>query len=243
MQIGGYYIIEHNAKDCFSTTNDDDFGSSGTAKFVINYGKHIWSLAFISHDVLFNDKSAYASVGDSSPPVTDVVLPKVQIEKQMLSSNDDSSGVCSDVCIYLPVNLTALLENTIMESEDGKIKKLATSERSANISFNIETAVAWPNFCSRPKSSNCLFPEGKLISLKGNVVDIHDISSSFCNSCTSGASLDALPMKGLVGNRGNFCIHVLVHHNIVSCNCKPSYCLYIYTLCLFCNFIMLFISY
>ncbi|KAI5420133.1 hypothetical protein KIW84_044064 [Lathyrus oleraceus] len=214
LQIGSYYIIEHNAKDCFSTTNDADFGSSGTAKFVIDYGKHIWSLAFISDDVLFNDKSAYASVGDSSP-VTDVVLPKVQIEKQLQSSNDDSSGVCSDVCLHLPVNLIALLENTIMESEDSKIKKFATSEQSANICFNIGTAVAWSNFCSRPQSSNCLFPEGKLISFKGNVVDIHDISSSFCNSCTSGASFDALQMKGLVGT-GNFCIHVLVHHNIVS---------------------------
>ncbi|CAI8606844.1 unnamed protein product [Vicia faba] len=215
LQIGGYYIIEHNAKDCFNTTNDADFGSSGTAKFVIDYGKHIWSLAFISDDVLFKDKSAYAPVEDSSPPVTDVVLPKVQIEKQLLSPNGDSSGVCSDVCLYLPVNLTALLENIIIESEDGKIKKFATSEQSANSCFNIGTAVALPNFCSRPQSSN-LFPEGELISFKGNVVDIHDFSSGFCNSCTSGASLDALQMKGLVGTRGNLCIHVLVHHDIVS---------------------------
>lgn len=212
LHIGGYYIIEHNAKDCFSATNDAAFGSSGTANFLIDSGKHIWSLAFISDDAI------------------DGVRPKVQIQQQLLSSNDDSSSVCSDVCLYLPVNLTGLLEDNVTESEDGQIQKFETSELSANICFNIGTVVAWPNFCSEPQSSNCVFPEGKLISLKGNVVGIHDISSGFCNSCSSGASLDALQMKGLVGAKGSFCIHVLVHHNVVSCNCNA---IFIYSLCIY----------
>nr|XP_004511201.1 CST complex subunit CTC1 isoform X2 [Cicer arietinum] len=216
LQIGGYYIIEHNEKDCFSTTNDAGFGSGGAAKFLIDYGNHIWSLAFIFDDVLFNYKSVYTSAEDSSPPVIHGAVPKDQIEQQLRSSNGDSSGVCSDVCIYLPVNLTGLLEDNIMESEDGQIQKFATSEHSANICFNIGTVVDWPNFCSGPRSSHCLFPEGKLISLKGNVVDIHDLTSSYCSSCSSGLSLDALQMKVLVGTKGSFCIHVLVHHSIVN---------------------------
>jgi hypothetical protein len=209
LQIGGYYVIKHNAKDCFSTANNAGFGSSGTAKFVIDYGKHIWSLAFICDDVLFNNKSAYASVEGSSPHATDGVLPKVQIEQQLLISIDDSSGFYSDVCLYLPANLTGLLED-----------KFATSEQSANICFNIGTELAWPNFFSGPQSSNCLFPEGKLISLKGNVVDIHDVASSLCNSCSSESSLDVLQMKDLAGTRGSFCIHVSVDNNIVSCKCN-----------------------
>ncbi|CAJ2657030.1 unnamed protein product [Trifolium pratense] len=216
LQIGGYYVIKHNAKDCFSTSNDAGFGSSGSAKFVIDYGKHIWSLALICDDVHFNNKSVYASVEGSSPHATDGVMPKVQIEQQLLSSNDDSPGFCSDVCLYLPVNLTGLLEDNIMESEVGQIQKFATSEQNANICFNIGTALAWPNFFSGPQSSNCLFPEGKLISLKGNVVDIHDLTSSLCNSCSSESSLDVLQMKGLVGTRGSFCIHVSVDNNIVN---------------------------
>ena len=208
LHIGGYYIIEHNAKDCFSATNDAAFGSSGSANFLIDSGKHIWSLAFISDDAF------------------DGVRPKVQIQQQLLSSNDDSSSVCSDVCLYLPINLTGLLEDIVTESEDAQIQKFEASE-------------IWANFCSEPQSSNCVFPEGKLISLKGNVVGIHDISSGFCNSCSSGASLDGLQMKGLVGDKGSFCIHVLVHHNIVSCNCNAIlYILYVFIFyTLFCNLI------
>lgn len=226
LQIGGYYIIEHNRNDCFSTMNDAGFGSSGTAKFLVDSGKHIWSLSFISDEVLFNYKSVYTSAKNSSSPTIDRVMPEDQIERQLLRSNDDSSGVCSDVCLYLPVNLTDLLEENIMESKYSQFQKFAISEESANISFNTGTVVARPTFCSGSLSSNCLFPEGNLISLKGNVVDIHDISSSFCDSCSSGASLGALQMKGLVGNRSSFCIHVLVHHHIVTAT--PSNPLYIF---------------
>ncbi|MCI12279.1 CST complex subunit CTC1-like, partial [Trifolium medium] len=46
--------------------------------------------------------------------------------------------------------------------------------------------------------------------------DIHDLTSSLCNSCSSESSLDVLQMKGLVGTRGSFCIHVSVDNNIVN---------------------------
>ncbi|GAU16874.1 hypothetical protein TSUD_368230, partial [Trifolium subterraneum] len=103
-----------------------------------------------------------------------------------------------------------------MESDDGQIQKFATSEQNTNICFNSGSSLAWPNFFSGPRSSNCLFPEGKLISLKGNVVDIHDFTSSLCNSCSSESSFDVLQMKGLVGTRRSFCIHASVDNNIVN---------------------------
>ncbi|KAJ1404673.1 putative CST complex subunit CTC1 isoform X1 [Sesbania bispinosa] len=209
LQIGGYYIIEHNGEGCFSTTKNAGFGSSNTAKFLVDSGKYIWSLSFISDEVLFNYKPLYTSAKDALSPTIDRVFPKDQIEQLMLRSNNDSS----DVCLYLPVNLTDLLEDNIMESENSQIQ-YAVSEESANISLS--TVVARATFCSRSQSSNCLFPEGNLISLEGNVVDIHDIGSSFCNSCSSDASLEALQMKGLVGTRRSFCIHVLVHNHIVN---------------------------
>lgn len=214
LQIGGYYIIEHNRKDCFCTTKDAGFGSR--TKFLVDSGKHIWSLSLVSDEVLLNYKSVYTSSKESLSPRIDGVLRKEQIEQLLLKSNVDYSGICSDVCLYVPVNLTDLLEDNIMESEDSQSQQLAISEETANIPLSNGTVAARLTLCSGPQSSNYLFPEGNLISLEGNVVDIHDIGSSFSNLCSSGASVGALRLKGLVGTRSGFCIHVLVHHHIVT---------------------------
>ncbi|KAK7313892.1 hypothetical protein VNO77_39096 [Canavalia gladiata] len=213
LQIGGYYIIDHNRKDCFSCTKDTGFDSSGTgtAKFLVDSGKHIWSLSFIYDENLSDYKSVYTFAKDSLSPTVDEVFPKEGIEQLLLRSNDE----LSDVCLYLPVNLAGVLGDNIMESEDSQSQQFATSEDSANISLSTGTVVARPNFCFGSHRSNCLFPEGNLISLEGNVVDVHDIGSSFCNSCSSGANLNALQLKGLIRTRSSFCIHVLVHHHIV----------------------------
>lgn len=227
LKIGGYYIIEHNRKDCFSSTKDAGFGSSGTAKFLIDSRKHIWSLSFISDEVLFNYKSVPTSAKDSLFPTIDAVLPKDKIEQLLLRSNDNFSGVCSDVCLYLPVSHTGLLEDNITESEDSQIQQFRVSEERGDTLLSSGTVVARPKFCPGSQNSNCLFPEGNLISLEGNVVDIHDISSSINNSCSSGASLEPLQMKGFVGVRSSFCIHVLVYHHIVT-SITPTPFIYVY---------------
>ncbi|XP_019427330.1 PREDICTED: CST complex subunit CTC1 isoform X2 [Lupinus angustifolius] len=214
LQIGGYYIIEHNKKDCFCTTKDAGFGSC--SKFLVDSGKNIWSLSFISDEVLLNYESIYKSAEDSLyHPSIDGVLPKDKIEQLLLKSNIvDYSGAYSDVFLYLPVKLTGLLEDNIMESKDSQSQQDAVSEESANIPLSNGTVVAMPTLCSGYQSSNCLFPEGNLVSFEGNVVEIQDMGSSFSNLCLSG-SLDALRLKGLVGTKSSFCIHVLVHHHIV----------------------------
>ncbi|KAK7243336.1 hypothetical protein RIF29_38129 [Crotalaria pallida] len=213
LQIGGHYIIEHNREDCICTTKDAGFGSR--TKFLVDSGKHIWSLSFISNEVVLNHKSMYSSEKDSLYPSTDEALPKDQIEQLLLKSNIDYSGVCSDVCLYLPASFTGLLEDNVMESKDSQSHQFSISEESANIALSNGTVLGRPTLCSGHQMSNCLFPEGNLISLEGNVVEVHDIGSSFSNLCASGASLDALRLKGLVGTRSSFCIHVLVHHYIV----------------------------
>ncbi|TKY68592.1 CST complex subunit CTC1 [Spatholobus suberectus] len=213
LQIGGYYIIDHNRKDCFSGTEDADFGSHSSAKLLVDSGKHIWSLSFIYDENLYDYQSEYTSAKDSLSP-TIGVLPKDQ--KLLPRSNGEPSGVCSDVCLYLPINLADVLEDNIKELEDSQSLQFAISVDSANLSLGTGTVVARRNSCFGSQRSNNLFPEGNLISLEGNVVDIHEIGSGFFNSCSSGANLDALQLKGLTGTRSSFCIHVLVHHHIVN---------------------------
>ncbi|RDX60098.1 CST complex subunit CTC1, partial [Mucuna pruriens] len=220
LQIGGYYIVDHNRKDCFGSTKDSDFGSSGSAKLLVDSGKHIWSLSFV-YDENLSDQSEYTSAKDSLSAIIDGALPKDQIKQLLLRSNDEPSGVCSDVCLYLPVNLAGALEDNIMELEDSQSLQFAISEDNANVSLSTGF-----------QRSNSLFPEGNLISVSGNVVDIHEFGSGFFNSCSSGANLDALQLKGPIGTRSSFCIHVLVHHHIVTT--IPFHpILYLDSLCLF----------
>ncbi|KAG5016578.1 hypothetical protein JHK82_022227 [Glycine max] len=213
-QIGDYYIIDHNRKDCFSSTKDANFGSSGSAKLLVDSGKHIWSLSFIYDENLSDYLSEYTSEKDSLSSTIDEVLPK---DKKILPrSNGEPSGVCSDVCLYLPISLADVLEDNIMESKDSQRLHFAISKDSANLSLGTAAVVARPKSCFGTQRSSSLFPEGNLMSLEGNVVDIHEICSGFNNSCSNGANLDALQLKGLIGTRSSFCIHVSVHHHIVN---------------------------
>ncbi|XP_020206690.1 CST complex subunit CTC1 isoform X2 [Cajanus cajan] len=212
LQIGGYYIINHNKKDSFSSTEDADFISHGSAKLLVNSGKPIWSLSFIYDENLSDYLSKYTTAKDSLSPTTDGVLPKDQ--NLLTRSNGEPSGVCSDVCLYLPINLAVVLEGNNMESEDCQNLQSAIPEDSANLSSGTGTVLFQPNSCFGSQRSNSLFPEGNLITLEGNVVDIHEIGSGFFNSCSSSANLDALNLKGLNGTRSSFCIHVLVHNHV-----------------------------
>ncbi|XP_057737739.1 CST complex subunit CTC1 isoform X2 [Arachis stenosperma] len=200
LKIGDCYIIEHCTKDCFCNMKDAGFGSR--AKFRVGSGKLIFSISFISGK-------------DSVSPSADVILTKEQIEGFLLRSNVDSPDVSSDVCLYLPVNLTDLLDVNIIESEYSEMHKYAVSEESANVSVGPGIVAGRTNLCCGSQNSNFVFPEGNLISLEGDVVDIHDIGSSLSNACSSAASLDSLQLKGLIQNRKSLCIHVLVHKHMV----------------------------
>ncbi|KAK7405405.1 hypothetical protein VNO78_06677 [Psophocarpus tetragonolobus] len=213
-QIGDYYIIDHNRKNCFSSTKDANFGSNESAKLLVDSGKHIWSLSFIYDENLSDYLSEYTSAKDSLSPPIDGVLPEEQ--KLLPRSNDEPSRVFSDVCLYLPINLADVLEDNIMDLEDTQSMQFSISVDSANLSLDTGTAVGRHKSCFGTLRSNNLFPEGNLMSLEGNVINIHEIGSDSFNSCSSGANLDALQLKGLTGTRSSFCIHVLVHHHIVN---------------------------
>ncbi|KAK7342865.1 hypothetical protein VNO80_25821 [Phaseolus coccineus] len=213
-QIGGYYIIDHNIKDCFGSTKDADCESSGSGKLLVDSGKHIWSLSVIYDENLSDHLSEYTSAKDSSSPTIGGVSPNHQ--NLLPRSYGEPSGVSSDVSLYLPITLADVLEDNVMELEDSLSLQFAKSEDSANLSLGTGTLEDRPKSCFGTQRSNCLFPEGNLMSLEGNVIEIHKIGPGFFSSCSSGANVDAHQLKGLIGTRSNFCIHVLVHRHIVN---------------------------
>lgn len=224
MQIGDYYIIDHNRKACFESKKHADFGRSDSAKLLVDSEKHIWSLSFIYDENLSDHISEYTSAEDYLSPTIGGVSPNHQ--KLLPRSSGEPSGVSSDVCLYLPIPLADVLEDNVMELENSQSLQFAISEDSANLSLGTGTLEDRPKSCFGTQRSNSLFPEGKLMSLEGNVIEIHKIGTGFFSSCTNGANLDALQLKGLHGTRSNFCIHVLVHHHIVTA--IPSHYIYIH---------------
>ncbi|KAG2396924.1 CST complex subunit [Vigna angularis] len=132
----------------------------------------------------------YTSAKDSLSPSADGVSSNHQ--KLLPRSNSEPSSVSSDVCLYLPISLADVFEDNVLGLQ--------------RIDLNLVLELR----------SNSLFPEGNLMSLEGNVIEIHKTGSGFFSSCSSGANVDSLQLKGLVGTRSNFCIHVLVHHHIVN---------------------------
>lgn len=224
LQIGHYYIIYHKTKDCYRNTKDADFGRSDTAKLLVDSRKRIWSLSFIYDENLSHHLSVYTSAKDSLSPSVDGVSPNHQ--KLLPRSNGEPSGVSSDVCLYLPISLADVFEDNVMELEDSRSLQSVISEDSANLSLGTGTSEDRPKSCFGTQRSNSLFPEGNLMSLEGNVIEIHKTDSGFFSSCSSGANVDSLQLKGLVRTRSNFCIHVLVHHHIVTG--IPSYSILIF---------------
>ena len=174
-------------------------------KVLVDSGKHLWSLSCVSDGVCAQDNSASSNDG---------IFPKDQIEQLPLRSND-FLGVCSDVCLNLPAHLTGLLEDSIQDSEENKSQSSIIPAGSVNISQSTNTVTGF-NVFSGSLGSGCLFPEGNLISVQGNVVDIQDVASNFGNTCLSCASFDALKLKGLEEVAISFCIPVLVNHDIVT---------------------------
>ncbi|KOM26143.1 hypothetical protein LR48_Vigan233s001000 [Vigna angularis] len=214
LQIGDYYIIDNKRRDISGSTKDVDFGRSDSVKLLIDSRKRIWSLSFIYDENLSDHLSEYTSAKDSLSPSADGVSSNHQ--KLLPRSNSEPSSVSSDVCLYLPISLADVFEDNVMELEDSQSLQSVISEDSANLSLGTGTSEDRPKSCFGTQRSNSLFPEGNLMSLEGNVIEIHKTGSGFFSSCSSGANVDSLQLTGLVGTRSNFCIHVLVHHHIVN---------------------------
>ncbi|KAG2396933.1 CST complex subunit [Vigna angularis] len=201
LQIGDYYIIDNKRRDISGSTKDVDFGRSDSVKLLIDSGKRIWSLSFIYDENLSDHLSEYTSAKDSLSPSADGVSSNHQ--KLLRRSNSEPSSVSSDVCLYLPISLADVFEDNVMELEDSQSLQSVISEDSANLSLGTGTSEDRPKSCFGTQRSNSLFPEGNLMSLEGNVIEIHKTGSGFFSSCSSGANVDSLQLTGLVNICGS----------------------------------------
>ncbi|KAA8537704.1 hypothetical protein F0562_027306 [Nyssa sinensis] len=213
LQIGGYYIIKHHEEDILCTLKDfDDVSGS---KALITSRMHLWSLSFYSDEVLQNtNPSCILSFSDLFICNKEVLYEgATQIELPFRFTRD-CPEISSDISLYLSADVMSFFKVNLKVSEDSLVKPSVTFEESAHISQCSGTMITASVQCSG--ISDCLLPEGNLISLHGYVVAVHNSDcSSFTTHSSHEISNDVLQPKFFHGVTSSVCVHVLVDHRIV----------------------------
>ncbi|KAM7280719.1 hypothetical protein ACFE04_007853 [Oxalis oulophora] len=117
-----------------------------------------------------------------------------------LSSNY-SQSTSSDICLHVPPNVLDLLSVTSEKLDESLIRPAFPLEETSSISQCI-----WPRMSM--SNTNCIFPEGNLISLHGGIVAVHGLQSN-CERFSDSH------FKFFPEVARNSCMHVLVENKIV----------------------------
>ncbi|OMO74877.1 CST complex subunit CTC1-like protein [Corchorus olitorius] len=198
LQIGGFYLMKHHMEDPFC--NIEETSKFSGVKVLMTSGTFLRSLSF-SPEVLTTDKSLhYPSLGDSSLCDDEVLK-----EDQVLRVACDSS--VSDVHLHFSSSLTGLLD--INTKELGKDLNVPHANlENSRFSSGIETMMTACVMSSDLPGSNCLFPEGNLTSLCGDVITIHSFDRGSTNVHSSCEGVGELPHFGFSDGTNSCCIHV-----------------------------------
>ncbi|XP_015884731.3 CST complex subunit CTC1 isoform X3 [Ziziphus jujuba] len=209
LQIGCYYITNHDKEDSFCNLMDS--GDVSGVKILVTSRIHLWSLSFVSDEVLKNciSTNCLPSVGPSC--IGDELLCNTEVFHKMF--NDNSLETHSDVSLFLPINIINIIKPSIKEMDENIIPAV-TPEGIAEVSPSSGTVVPFPLFL--PKSK-CLLPEGNLKSLRGNVLAVHGVDHNSVDATLSCQNLAySLQSRFFHGFASSSCIHILVDNQIVS---------------------------
>lgn len=207
MQIGCYYITKHDGEDSLCNFKDSDCVSG--VKIFVTCKHHLWSLSFISDDVLPVSNLPSSPPLDNSCSIGDELSSKDPNEVCLHVPNGNYLETSSDVSLCLPANMICILDSNMRELKEGMIKPTVTSEEIPEVNPCTGTvASAPPPF----PSSNFLLPEGNLTSLQGHVVAAHNVDAQV--NCQDLG--DSIQSRFLGGVTSTSCFHVLVEHQIVS---------------------------
>ncbi|XP_021910975.1 CST complex subunit CTC1-like isoform X2 [Carica papaya] len=206
--IGGYYIMKHHIEDSFCKVKKIYEVNSAR---VLSSTSRIWSLC-LSFDYAFtSNKSIHDTVmGDSSFNRNDILLAE-QDELLLQGAPGSSPGTFSDVSLHLPSDAIDILHVKLKELEENLIKPAIKPEEAYNFLSSRTHLHSMPS----GSYSNCLFPEGNLVSLNGDVIAIHGLglcTPSVQSNCEDPNNV--LQLRFLQGH-GSSCIHVMVDHQTV----------------------------
>ncbi|KAJ0240964.1 CST complex subunit CTC1 [Hirschfeldia incana] len=175
LQIGGCYLMKHGIDDpfCFGRSS-----ISNNDKINIRPESRIWSLEFSFDEVLTHDGSV-----DVYPLVCS--QPSPSVEQRDVSCPQSFS----DVSLLLPYDANILFSAYLKDLDEFNKPVVAAKDGD-----NTQGEIILEAEPSQPPISNGLFPEGNLMTFRGDVVAVDDVDSSVISS---------------------YCIHVRVDYQIV----------------------------
>ncbi|KAJ6404838.1 hypothetical protein OIU84_012918 [Salix udensis] len=203
LQIGGYYVIKHHEEESFCSLKD--YNNIGGGKICVSSRICPWSLSFSSDDVT-NDKSLHDAPPGGSSLSNEEVLMKNQVEL-LLRRSTGNSPECSDVQLHLSANIMHLFGLKLNKMKEG-FMPVVMPEEAFNGSPHSMTKMS--------AGSSCVFPEGNLITVLGNVVAFHFLNSNLDNAHSSCETISDIPHMGCFqGIPNSCCVHVLVDKQMV----------------------------
>ncbi|KAK6245301.1 hypothetical protein SCA6_008391 [Theobroma cacao] len=208
LQIGGFYLMKHHMEDPFCNIKKNDNFSG--FKVLMSSGTYLRRVSF-SAEVLTTDRSLHdPSLGDSSL-CDDEVLPT----DQLLKVASDSS--VSDVHLHVSSSLIGLFEINTKELGEGlNVPGRGTNiEENSCLSSGIEAIMTASGLSSDPPGSNCLFPEGNLTSMRGDVIAFHSFDEGCTEFRSSCEDFHDLPHYMFYDGTNGCCIHVSMAHQTV----------------------------
>ncbi|KAA0064357.1 CST complex subunit CTC1 [Cucumis melo var. makuwa] len=202
LRIGSYYITKRNNDR--SLFNMEGSNCINSQKILINSCAQLWCISFtFGNDILHSTE--YDNTQFSDFPVCDGgVISGDQI--------DLHCGSLSDVYLHLPANAKDSLVFVLEKQEENSTKLVLKPEETGKpcyrdvISSDMQTSVL--------HGTDCLFPEGKLSSVKGHVVAVHDLHQSCIDSNFKCQSIKGGLCRFPVGGK-SICIHLLMEDQIV----------------------------
>lgn len=203
MQIGCYYITEHNDKKCFCKYKDSN--NIGGIKIHVSPESQFWSLSF-AHDVPLGSDLSSRPLSDDNCSDSDKVSSGDHNELRLHMLDSDHLETSSDVFLSVPANRIGIPKVNNDKLEEGVIK---LAERHRGIHEVSACSKSVSSASPLLPDNNFLLPEGNLISLRGRVIATHNVGSN-TNCQNHGDTLQSRNFNG-----ASSCIHLLVHQRTV----------------------------
>lgn len=209
MQIGCYYITKCDGEYSLCNFKDSDYVNG--VKIFVTSKHHLWSLSLIPDDVLLRSGLSTCPPLHNSCSIGDEASSKESKKADLHVPNDDYLETSSDVSLCLPANMISILDVNTSELKEGMLKPAVIPEEIAEVyPYSGTLASAPPPF----PNSNCLLPEGNLMSLRGHVVAAHNVDAHINQNLR-----DSFQSRFFSGVANTYCFHVLMEHQIVSILC------------------------
>ncbi|KAF9608681.1 hypothetical protein IFM89_010465 [Coptis chinensis] len=217
LHVGGYYVMKYgkelplqNMKDRYHVTGGKTLVTSQTP---------VWSLSFSCDEVLSLSEPLQGNTLQTSSIGTDEVPCESSSVGELFFQRSPSQRpltLFGDVNLHLFDDTMNLLKSDMAALEDGLVRPIGISEETHNSFTCMMGASVLSSFTADP---DCRLPHGTLISIHGNIVDVHSFdcdSLDFKTNSSYKGTGDIQPTRLSQQLPSSICVHVSKGHQIVT---------------------------